>query len=152
MKNFWKIIIALAVVLLLLAAAIYFLGEKKESGMKVLFMESWAEFAVEIADNPLARARGLMWRESLPADSGMLFVFTDEAKRSFWMKNTLIPLDLIFVSASGKIVDIKNNFAPCPGGPCESYVSAAPAKYVLEINAGQTAVKGLKIGEQMVVE
>jgi len=94
-------------------------------------------FDVEVADNPVKRQIGLMWRESMPANQGMLFVFERTAKHSFWMKNTLIPLDLIWISDTGKVVDVKTAY-PCPPETetCPSFQPIEPALYVLEVNAG----------------
>lgn len=93
-------------------------------------------FNVEIAEDDISRARGLMYREKLADDEGMLFVFDNENFRSFWMKNTKIPLDLLFFDQSGDLVDYKDNFPPCPEKDiCDNYVSKAKAKYVLEVNS-----------------
>jgi uncharacterized membrane protein (UPF0127 family) len=97
-------------------------------------------FKVEIADTPEKHALGLMHRRYLKSDYGMLFIFADEEVRSFWMKNTLIPLDMIFINGSHQVVDLIHSVPPCPGDPCPSYTSAYPARFVLEI-AGGTAKK-----------
>jgi len=92
----------------------------------------------EFARTPEELQKGLMNRASLPKDSGMLFVFTDEETRSFWMKDTLIPLDAIFVSSTGRVNEI-TTLNPCQETEiCQSYNSKTPAQYVLEINAGST--------------
>lgn len=104
----------------------------------------------EIASTPEQRAAGLMNRSSLCNDCCMLFVFEESRLQSFWMKNTLIPLDLIFLDANHSIVDVKQNFQPCGRDPCEVYSSKAPAKYVVEVNAGQAAER--KISEGSVLE
>ena len=88
----------------------------------------------EIADDNEERTRGLMFRKILDENSGMLFVFDDEDFQTFWMKNTLIPLDIIFIDKNFRIVDIKNA-APCEKDPCSMYQSSMPAKYVLEVNS-----------------
>lgn len=92
--------------------------------------------SVEVAETQLSHQKGLMFRTDLKDSEGMFFVFEDEKLRSFWMKNTVIPLDIIFISANKKIIDILENFQPCIAEPCEAYTSASPAKYVLETNAG----------------
>lgn len=94
------------------------------------------QFCVEFALDDKSRARGLMYRNALPEKEGMLFVFEDESIQSFWMKNTLIPLDMLFFDKDGNLVDYKGNVQPCKTEACESYVSSGKAKYVLEINPG----------------
>lgn len=93
---------------------------------------------VEVADTPEARARGLMLRRSLPETAGMLFVFEEEQRWGFWMKNTLIPLSIAFIDRYWKIVDIQDmTVAPNPQeGPFTIYESRAPARYALEVRQG----------------
>lgn len=95
-----------------------------------------ATIFVEVAATEAERARGLMNRSFLPPDQGMLFIFQDEDVRNFWMWNTLIPLDMIFVSADKKIMYIRDNVQPCLTNDCPSYGSMYPAKYVVEVNGG----------------
>ena len=102
---------------------------------------------VEIADEPHELNQGLMFRENLELDRGMFFVFDDERTLSFWMKNTLIPLDMLFVDADFRIVDIKENVPPCKEDPCPSYPSEQPAKYVLEVNSGFVLENNIKIDD-----
>lgn len=104
---------------------------------------------VEIASTNEERAKGLMAREMLEKDSGMLFVFDEDALRAFWMKNTLIPLDMIFLSADKKIVSITENVQPCENNPCKSYSSLNPAKYIIEIAGGEAMKHGIKIGQSV---
>ena len=92
-------------------------------------------FIVEIADEPAEWTQGLMYRTSLPQNHGMLFDFGKEAPRNFWMKNTKIPLDMIFIGENKQIVQITTQAQPCTSEPCQTY-SSPPARYVLEINAG----------------
>jgi uncharacterized membrane protein (UPF0127 family) len=102
-------------------------------------------FAVEIADTREKQALGLMFRDSMPDDQGMLFIFPNEAPRSFWMKNTRIPLDIMYFDKELKMVSISADTPPCKITRCPSYPSKAPAMYVLELNAG--AAKKLGVGE-----
>ncbi len=105
---------------------------------------------VQFARTPEELQKGLMNRPSLPKNSGMLFIFPDETNKSFWMKNTLIPLDVIFISSKGRVNEI-TTLNPCQETEiCQSYNSKTPAQYVLEINAG-SAVKW-KIIEGDIVE
>jgi uncharacterized protein len=108
-----------------------------------------AQVFVEIADDPEESARGLMFREYLPWNSGMLFPFHDEQPRTFWMKNTFIPLDMIFIDRSSKIVDIRENVPPCTQDECPTYPSMEPAQFVLEVNAGFVQENGIMIGDQL---
>jgi uncharacterized protein len=88
---------------------------------------------IEIADNDAKRTQGLMWRRSMTDYTGMLFIFDDEEPRSFWMRNTYIPLDIIFVNKSGEIVTIRDDAKPLSE---ISIQSEKPAQFVVEVNAG----------------
>lgn len=105
------------------------------------------KFIVEVADSEEARIRGLMFRESIPDNYGMLFVFDEEDIRSFWMKNTLIYLDIIYLNKNKRIVDMYINVAPCKKDPCKNYISAKPAKYVLELKGNRVKDLNLKKGD-----
>jgi len=107
-------------------------------------------FAVKIAATPQERGLGLMFREKLESFEGMLFIFEKDGSYSFWMKNTLIPLDMIWLNGDREIVFIKENAAPCPGDPCPSIFPGKEARYVLEINAGISQKIGLKEGDRAV--
>lgn len=110
------------------------------------------QFYIEIARTPAQREKGLMFRESLPENNGMLFAFDDEAPRNFWMKNTLIPLDMIFMDKNGEVVSIQANVPPCNEQvtkTCPNYPSLAPARYVLEINAGLAQSHHIQPGSYM---
>lgn len=103
---------------------------------------------VEIADDNNERINGLMFRKNLDKNSGMLFIFDDETYQTFWMKNTLIPLDIIFIGKDLKIVDIKYA-TPCKEDPCKLYKSPGPAKYVLEVNGNFTIENNVKIDDKI---
>ncbi len=104
-------------------------------------------FEVTIADDDQSRARGLMFVDELPADQGMFFVFRREAPRAFWMRNTRIALDIIYLNAELEVVDIIKNAKPCRSQRCPSYPSARPAQYVLELNGGMSDRLGLNTGD-----
>lgn len=108
---------------------------------------------VELADTPEERQIGLMHRKDLAEDEGMLFVFEQAQPRSFWMKNTLIPLDILYLDANAVVIDIQT-MVPCPEDEeqCPTYPSAAPAKYALEINAGDAEYLGLEVGDTLVIK
>ena len=108
-------------------------------------------FTVEIADTEAAREHGLMDRTQMDANHGMLFVFDDDAPRAFWMKNTKIPLDMLFFDADKHLVSVQHDVQPCIADPCPAYSSGAPARYVLELNAGQSRAIGLSPGDEMTI-
>jgi uncharacterized membrane protein (UPF0127 family) len=100
---------------------------------------------VEVAATPEMRERGLMWRKELADGKGMLFVFPMEEEHSFWMRNTLIPLDMIFIDGKGAIVGIVQN---APPRTLVSRSVGAPSKYVLEVPGGWSARVGLQAGSR----
>ena len=104
-------------------------------------------FTVELAETQEKQALGLMFRDSMPADHGMLFIFPAQGLRSFWMKNTRIPLDIIYFDEELKLVSIAENAQPCRTRRCPNYPSEGPAKYVLELNAGKAAELDLRPGD-----
>ena len=106
-------------------------------------------FTVEVADTPEKQLRGLMFRTSIADDYGMLFPYPDEDIRGFWMKNTLVHLDLIFIDSRRTVVEIIADVPPCRAEPCETYISSLPARYVLEIRGGLAAELGVKVGDRV---
>ena len=91
---------------------------------------------VELATDAETRAQGLMYRDRLAENAGMLFFFPQPDVNSFWMKNTLIPLDIIWIDEARKIVHVKQEVPPCRSDPCPSYDPGVAAKYVLELGGG----------------
>lgn len=106
-------------------------------------------FTVELATTHEDQAMGLMFRDSLPDDHGMLFIFPTEVTRSFWMKNTRIPLDIFYFDSELRLVSVAENARPCRVSRCPSYPSAGPARYVLELNAGKAAELGVVPGDRL---
>jgi uncharacterized protein len=104
-------------------------------------------FMVEIADNEQARQQGLMYRKELAQGNGMLFIFEKESRVGFWMKNTLIPLDMIFISSNLTVAYVASNVQPCKTVQCPTITPPTPVKYVLEINAGLANKKGIAVGD-----
>jgi uncharacterized protein len=100
----------------------------------------------EIADTEAARERGLMFRTHLAANYGMLFIYPDARIRNFWMKNTLIPLDILFFDANKRLINISADTPPCKTATCPTYPSNAPAQYVLELRAGMAADLNIRRG------
>ncbi len=103
-------------------------------------------FSVEIADTPELRARGLMFRTRMAVDEGMLFLFDREEIQSFWMKNTRLSLDIIYISSAGEIIDLHARATP---GSLRSVVSKAPAQFVLELIGGTAARLGIRPGDRI---
>jgi uncharacterized membrane protein (UPF0127 family) len=108
-------------------------------------------FIVEIADDDESRARGLMFRDSLAEDRGMLFVFEREQPLAFWMRNTRIPLDILYFDEDRRLVSI-STAPPCTTRQCPSYPSAAPARFTLELNAGVAKNLGVARGDELLID
>ncbi len=116
---------------------------------------AWVEiggqrYAVEVADDPEERARGLMFRDELAAGTGMLFIHERQEPQAYWMKNTRIALDILYFDDSMALVSQQRDVPPCSlGDRCPSYPSNVPARYVLELNAGEAARLDLDDGARM---
>lgn len=108
-------------------------------------------FSIELATTDAARQRGLMERTTLAADHGMLFVFASSAPQAFWMKNTLIPLDILYFDDARKLVSMQLDVPPCKADPCPIYPSHASARYVLELAAGTSRRIGAKLGDELTI-
>lgn len=105
------------------------------------------ELTAEVVRGPRVIELGLMHREHLPEDAGMLFVLAAERMQSFWMKNTLVPLDILFVRREGVVVNVVERAEPMTGAP---RLSAAPCSLVLEVNGGWAARRGVGAGDRVV--
>lgn len=145
-----KIVVALAV---LLTACQW--SSQPDSTDHVATLEApngdQVSFFVEIADDAAERTTGLMFRETLAEDAGMLFVFEQEQSLAFWMKNTLIPLDILYFAANGEMVSW-TTMVPCTADPCETYPSAGPAQYALEVPAGVVQTQGIEADWHLVLK
>ena len=138
----------LARVLLLSILSLSFSGCATANGPWVELAGS--RYTVEVADTDDKRAQGLMFRDAMPADAGMLFIHDREEPQAYWMKNTRIALDILYFDAQRKLVSQQRDVPPCSAGnACPSYPSRAPALYVLELNAGQAAKLGLENGAEL---
>jgi uncharacterized protein len=116
---------------------------------RVEFVEATTSVEVEIAESEKARLRGLMYRKSLGEEQGMIFVFDDREVSSFWMKNTCLPLDMLFIDHDGVIVGISENV---PTLNKNSYGVGCPSLYVLEVNAGWSRRHGVTAGQRVKLE
>ncbi len=133
-----KILFSLIIFLIILSGY-FILNEKKDS--MVCFEEDC--FSVEIADEEIERNKGLMFREELDKDRGVLFIFENSGTYPFWMKNTPLPLDIIWIDNNYKVVHIANNTTPYS---TDIINPAVEAKYVLEINGGLSHYLGFEVG------
>jgi hypothetical protein len=137
---------ALAFVVFLAASASVLAQAGERDSLEIVTSTGRHAFQVEIADNDATRERGLMDRRFMAADHGMLFEFDREAPVSFWMKNTYIPLDMIFIAPSGVVTHIAANAEPLS----ERVIpSCSPCIAVLELNGGMAASIGLKVGDKV---
>jgi uncharacterized protein len=116
-------------------------------GKKLVYFKN-NSFLVEVAETKQQQEKGLMFIESLPVNSGMLFIYKDEAPRSFYMKNTYIPLDIIWMDKEKKVVFIKENAEAAKLDVYETIQPQEEAMYVLELNAGSADKIGLRIGDK----
>jgi uncharacterized protein len=136
--------------LLLLLGLLSFLAgcEHSPAGLATVKMQIGKRtFVLEVADTPATQEHGLMERDSMPADHGMIFVFPEEQERGFWMKNTRFPLDILFVDSAGKVVSIHHMRAYDLSTTPSDY----PAKYAIELNAGAAADASVQPGDKLAI-
>lgn len=115
-----------------------------------IFFPGGQSVTAELAVSDAAREKGLMFRKAINPDEGMLFVFGEDGYNSFWMKNTLIPLDMVWLDSSKRIIYIAENVPPCKEEPCPSYGPAQlPSRYVLELKAGTAKAAALKLLDRL---
>ncbi len=105
------------------------------------------KFTIEVATTPEQLEQGLMFRQSLAPDAGMLFDFRTPSMATMWMKNTLIPLDMLFVDEQGRIVNIHERAVP---GSLDTIAAAAPVRVVIELNGGTAARLGIRPGDRVI--
>jgi uncharacterized membrane protein (UPF0127 family) len=121
-------------------------GEGRLAPLQIVTQSGTHDFRVELADTPGERARGLMFRRSMPQNQGMLFDFHAETPVMMWMKNTYIPLDMVFVSRQGRVTHVATDAEPMS----ERVISSnGPAYAVIELNAGVARKIGLKAGDEV---
>lgn len=118
------------------------------TGPRVIFPDGYV-VSVEIANDDELRAQGLMFRDHLNPGTGMLFFFPAAGEYPFWMKNTRIPLDMVWIDANKRVAHVKISVPPCKVDDCPSYPPNAQAQYVLEVAGGVAQQHGLKAGDQL---
>ena len=133
---------------ILINFTVSFSKEKINSGELIWIVNEEKTIKLEISDNFHKRKIGLMNRESLDNDEGMIFIYDKVEPVNIWMYKTLIPLDIIFLKKN-QIIKITPNATPCLTLPCNLYPSLDPVDMVIEINAGQSKVMNLKIGDDL---
>ncbi len=119
----------------------------KQDRLAIRTSTSDQHFTIEIAESPQQLRFGLMFRKTLPRDHGMLFLWTKDKSISMWMKNTLIPLDLIFIDSHGRIVNIATNTTP---ESTDLIPAGQPVRAVLELAGGTTEQQGIKVGDRVI--
>ncbi len=134
------------ILIFIIATAAVTYGQKPLPSTIRMTLPDGKPLEVEIARTPLELNRGLMFRTDLPEDRGMLFIFERPGKNQFWMKNTLIPLDILWMDDRKRIIHIAFQVPPCKLDPCPVYGPAADSHYVLEVKAGVAHKRGLRIG------
>ncbi len=118
----------------------------------VAVLPSGHSYSLEIAADELSRQRGYMGRESVGPREGMIFMFDEDARHSFWMKDCKVALDMVWIDSGGRVVWIAADRKPCPAsGDCPSIVPPQAARNVLEFAAGTAARESLRAGEQIVI-
>jgi uncharacterized membrane protein (UPF0127 family) len=151
MKNTLSVLIGASTVVMLtcIAAAIGLATSDSQSDSTLIIATRDAQhrFTIEIARTPAEMERGLMYRDRLGPDHGMLFLYDEERAVSFWMKNTLIPLDLIFADSSGRIVQIAERAVPLSTALISS---DSPVRAVLEVNGGTADRLNVAVGDRLI--
>lgn len=121
--------------------------------LKIKTDEAVHQFKVEVVTTEEDKRQGLMGRESLSEDRGMLFVYDEEGNQSFWMKNMLIPLDILFIASDLVITHISENVPPCVvlDNDCINYSSLKPTQYILELSAGVSDELNIDVGDMVIL-
>lgn len=134
----------------LLISALLMLSGCASSGGKHWVELAGARYQVELAQDDASRARGLMFRDQMAEDHGMLFIHDRQEPQAYWMKNTRIALDILYFDEQRRLVSQQRDVPPCSAGnACPPYPSHKPARYVLELNAGQAARLQLNDGAEL---
>lgn len=148
-----KTLVLLGVPALLFLGSMLFLARPMNTDTSAKFIKAKVntnEFMLEVADTPESRKTGLMNRTQMDQDKGMVFIFDNDGMYSFWMKNTLISLDILWLDSNYKIVYIAKNVPPCEETKtpkCPSYSPGVMARYVVELNAGVSDTGNIKVGD-----
>ena len=145
-RGLLVLVAALFVIILPFAGTVAQVAAAQLQPLEIASKRGVHVFAVELASTPEEQAKGLMFRRELPEGQGMLFDFHHEQPTSFWMKNTYVPLDMIFIRGDGRILRISENTVPLS----EALISSGgPVRAVLEVNAGIAKKLGIAPGDRV---
>jgi len=141
---------SLPVLLLFLILCLIFISLEggKKKYVRIFFPNGFSVTA-ELAETDEERALGLMFRQEINPDQGMLFIFKEEGIYPFWMKNMKFSIDILWLDRGKRIIHIEENVPPCPEEPCPTYSHQLPAAYVLELKAGSVAKNQLKLLDKL---
>jgi uncharacterized membrane protein (UPF0127 family) len=143
-------LILLAICLITLPFLVEAVGAEKIPARRPITFPSGKEINAEVADTPASREKGLMFRDRLAEDAGMLFIFQQAAPHQFWMKNCKFPIDIIWLNDKKEIVFISENTPPCKSDPCPLYgPTTGRAIYAIEVVAGLAQKEKLKMGSKI---
>lgn len=144
LKKIWNILLSCLAFFLVLFSA----EAGREKYIKIFFPNG-VSITAELAISVEERQRGLMFRDKLNPDQGMLFIFKEENFHSFWMKNMKFSIDILWLDQKKRIVHIERHVPPCKNPPCVSYSSEIPAMYILELRAGSVDENKLKLFDRL---
>jgi len=145
-----KRIVTLALMAIFLMSASFFLIDRKEETIIVVSFPNGREIEAEVADTPEKLLVGLAFRETLPANSGLLYIFESTGQNHLWTKEYRFPVDMMCVDESHHIVGLKENVAPCQEADCPKYSSSPEAvRYAIQTEAGFIKREGITIGQEL---
>jgi uncharacterized membrane protein (UPF0127 family) len=144
-----KRIIMLVLMAIFLMSASFFLIERNEATIIIVSFPNGHELETEVADTPEKLLFGLAFRETLPANSGMLYIFESTGQNHLWTKEYHFPVDVMWIDESHQIVGLKENVAPCREDDCPKYSSPEPVRYALQTEAGFIKREGITIGQEL---
>lgn len=142
-------------IILSLILSFYFLSacSPEKPTLHIHTQDAVHDVTVEIADNDEERARGLMWRDSVPENTGMLFIYPEDIDAVFWMKNMKVPIDMIFITSQKTVDTIHHSVPPCLADQtCARYSSEGLVRYILEVRAGYAKENNIQIGDNISFE
>jgi len=138
-----------ALLLITVVMMLYCAGQAGRAKFVTVFFPNGSSVAAELAVTDEERQQGLMFREKIADDQGMLFIFDDEEVHSFWMKNMSFSIDILWLDKQRRIVHLESRVPPCAADPCPSYTPDRPASFVLELQSGAAEKHGLKLYDRL---